>query len=207
MARSVLDSAFVDSTNQEFNVDNNYNKPVVGIDRDGVLNVDLGTYVTSPEYFQPIPNSLEAVALLRSKGHRIAVITNQGGIEKGLMTPSDVDQVHNKMLEMLGQAGCPSIDAIYYSASSRKNDMYAKPNIGMFKRCEKEHPYIKFSKGFFVGDKLSDLKAAHKMGARPILVRTGHGLETEKQLNKHAYKQIKKQTQVFDNLWEFAQAL
>ena len=51
MARSVLDSAFVDSTNQEFNVDNNYNKPVVGIDRDGVLNVDLGTYVTSPEYF------------------------------------------------------------------------------------------------------------------------------------------------------------
>jgi|TARA_B110000977_G_scaffold100590_1_gene132022 D-glycero-D-manno-heptose 1,7-bisphosphate phosphatase len=207
MARSVLDSAFVDSTNQEFNVDNNYNKPVVGIDRDGVLNVDLGTYVTSPEYFQPIPNSLEAVALLRSKGHRIAVITNQGGIEKGLMTPSDVDQVHNKMLEMLGQAGCPSIDAIYYSASSRKNDMYAKPNIGMFKRCEKEHPYIKFSKGFFVGDKLSDLKAAHKMGARPILVRTGHGLETEKQLNKHAYKQIKKQTLVFDNLWEFAQAL
>jgi|TARA_R110000823_G_scaffold4356_1_gene16835 D-glycero-D-manno-heptose 1,7-bisphosphate phosphatase len=207
MARSVLDSAFVDSTNQEFNVDNNYNKPVIGIDRDGVLNVDLGTYVTSPEYFQPIPNSLEAVALLRSKGHRIAVITNQGGIEKGLMTPSDVDQVHNKMLEMLGQAGCPSIDAIYYSASSRKNDMYAKPNIGMFKRCEKEHPYIKFSKGFFVGDKLSDLKAAHKMGARPILVRTGHGLETEKQLNKHAYKQIKKQTLVFDNLWEFAQAL
>ena len=207
MAKSVLDSAFVDSTNQEFNVDNNYNKPVVGIDRDGVLNVDLGTYVTSPQYFQPIPNSLEAVALLRSKGHRIAVITNQGGIEKGLMTPTDVDQVHNKMLEMLGQAGCPSIDAIYYSASSRKNDMYAKPNIGMFKRCEKEHPYIKFSKGFFVGDKLSDLKAAHKMGARPILVRTGHGLETEKQLNKHAYKQIKKQTLVFDNLWEFAQAL
>ena len=128
MARSVLDSAFVDSTNQEFNVDNNYNKPVVGIDRDGVLNVDLGTYVTSPEYFQPIPNSLEAVALLRSKGHRIAVITNQGGIEKGLMTPSDVDEVHNKMLEMLGQAGCPSIDAIYYSASSRKNEEWAKPN-------------------------------------------------------------------------------
>jgi D-glycero-D-manno-heptose 1,7-bisphosphate phosphatase len=145
--------------------------------------------------------------LLRSKGHRIAVITNQGGIEKGLMTPGDVDQVHNKMLDLLGQAGCPSIDAIYYSASSRKNDVYAKPNIGMFKRCEKEHPYIKFSKGFFVGDKMSDLKAAHKIGAKPILVRTGYGLETEKQLNKHVYKQIKKQTLIFDNLWEFAQAL
>jgi D-glycero-D-manno-heptose 1,7-bisphosphate phosphatase len=123
------------------------------------------------------------------------------------MTINDVEAVHIKMLELLGKAGCPSIDAIYYSVSSRKNDMYAKPNTGMFKRCEKEHPYIKFSKGFFVGDKISDLKAAYKMGAKPILVRTGYGLETEKQLNKHAYKQIKKQTLVFDNLWEFAQAL
>ena len=206
MARSVLDNAFVNNTNQ-INDSSIYNKPVIGLDRDGVLNVDLGTYVTTPMMFDPIPSSLEAVALLRSKGHRIAVITNQGGIEKGLMTPADVDAVNNRMLELLGQAGCPSIDAIYYSASSRKNDMYAKPNIGMFKRCEKEHPYIKFSKGFFVGDKLSDLKAAFKIGARPILVRTGYGLETEKQLNKHAYKQIKKQTLVFDNLWEFAQAL
>lgn len=209
MARSVLDSSFVESNNttQPNIVSEDYNQPVIGIDRDGVLNVDLGTYVTNPMMFQPIPGSLEAVALLRSKGHRIAVITNQGGIEKGLMTPGDVDQVHNRMLDLLGQAGCPSIDAIYYSASSRKNDVYAKPNIGMFKRCEKEHPYIKFSKGFFVGDKMSDLKAAHKIGARPILVRTGYGLETEKQLNKHVYKQIKKQTLIFDNLWEFAQAL
>jgi phosphoglycolate phosphatase-like HAD superfamily hydrolase len=54
---------------------------------------------------------------------------------------------------------------------------------------------------------MSDLKAAHKIGAKPILVRTGYGLETEKQLNKHVYKQIKKQTLIFDNLWEFAQAL
>lgn len=209
MARSVLDSSFVESNNttQPNIVSEDYNQPVIGIDRDGVLNVDLGTYVTNPMMFQPIPGSLEAVALLRSKGHRIAIITNQGGIEKGLMTPGDVDQVHNRMLDLLGQAGCPSIDAIYYSASSRKNDVYAKPNIGMFKRCEKEHPYIKFSKGFFVGDKMSDLKAAHKIGARPILVRTGYGLETEKQLNKHVYKQIKKQTLIFDNLWEFAQAL
>lgn len=206
MAKSVLDNSYVESP-QSFDTTTEYNKPVIGIDRDGVLNVDLGTYVTNPMMFQPIPGSLEAVALLRAKGHRIAVITNQGGIEKGLMSPFDVDQVHNKMLELLGQAGCPSIDAIYYSASSRKNDMYAKPNIGMFKRCEKEHPYIKFSKGFFVGDKMSDLKAAHKIGARPVLVRTGYGLETEKDLNKYSYKQIKKQTLVFDNLMEFAQAL
>lgn len=204
MASNVLD---LSSFNSNPSVETTYNKFVIGLDRDGVLNKDLGTYVTRPEDFIPLAGSLEAVALIRSKGHKIAIITNQGGIEKGLMRETDVDAVHNRMFELLGAAECPSIDALYYSASSRKNDLFAKPNTGMFKRCEKEHPHIKFSKGMFVGDKISDLKAAIKIGAKPILVRTGYGLETEKELNKFTYKKLKKQTVIFDSLWEFAQAL
>jgi len=185
----------------------NFNsKCVIGLDRDGVLNKDLGTYVTTPENFEPIEGSLEAVAKLRSLGYKIAIITNQGGIEKGIMTQEDVEQVNYRMLELLGEAGCPSINALYYSASSRKDDMYAKPNTGMFKRCEKENPDIKFSKGYYVGDKISDLKAALKIGAKPILVRTGHGKETEELLNKRfTYKKIKKATQIFDDLVAFAE--
>jgi len=181
-----------------------YTKCVIGLDRDGVLNRDLGTYVTNPNDFEPIEGSIEAVAKLRAMGHKIAIITNQGGIEKGLMSIDDVENVHKYMFELLGLAGCPSIDAIYYSASSRKDDEYAKPNLGMFKRCEKENPTIKFSQGFFVGDKISDLKAAMKIGATPILVRTGHGLETEELINKRfTYQKIKKAARVFDNLAAF----
>ena len=184
--------------------DNIAPKCVIGIDRDGVLNRDLGTYCYRPEDFEAIPNSMEAVALLRKLGHKIAIITNQGGIEKGIYTMEDVDKTHNYMLELLGQAGCASIDAIYYSASSRRDDMYAKPNTGMFKRCEREYPYIKFNEGYFVGDKISDLKAAHKMGAKPVLVRTGYGRETEEQLTKFSYREIKKRVIIFDTLWDFA---
>ena len=179
-------------------------KCVIGLDRDGVINVDRGTYTYKGTDFEPIEGSLDAVARLRKHGHKIAVITNQGGIEHGLFTEEDVDALHQYMLELLGKAGCPSIDAIYYSSSSHKTDMYAKPNLGMFKRCQKEHQHIKFNKGYYVGDKLSDLKAAHKIGARPILVRTGHGLETEQQLNKFTYRDIKKKTIVFDDLSSFA---
>ena len=182
----------------------NYTKCVIGLDRDGVLNQDLGTYVTHPNDFEPIEGSLEAVGRLRKYGHKIAIITNQGGINKGLMHIEDVENVHRYMFELLGMAGCPSVDAIYYSSSSLKTDMYAKPNLGMFKRCEKEHPTIRFNKGYYVGDKLSDLKAAHKIGAKPVLVRTGYGLETEQQLNKFTYRDIKKKTIVFDDLSSFA---
>ena len=179
-------------------------KCVIGLDRDGVINVDRGTYTYKGTDFEPIEGSLDAVARLRKHGHKIVVITNQGGIEHGLFTEEDVDALHQYMLELLGKAGCPSIDAIYYSASSHKSDMYAKPNTGMFKRCEKENPQIKFNKGYFVGDKISDLKAAHKIGATPVLVRTGYGLETEKELTKFTYRDIRKKTIVFDDLSSFA---
>jgi len=179
-------------------------KCVIGLDRDGVINEDLGTYVTRPNEFRPIPGSLEAIASLRHKGYKIVIISNQGGIEKGMMTVQDVDQTHQYMLDLLGKAGCPSIDGIYYSVSSNKRDPFAKPNTGMFERCEENDKAVKFSEGFYVGDKISDLKAAMKAGARPILVRTGHGLETEKELNKYTYKELKERTYIFDSLADFA---
>ncbi len=180
-------------------------KCVIGLDRDGVINKDLGTYCYRSKDFEPIEGSIEAIARLRKHGHKIAIITNQGGIEKGLFTEDDVDALHMHMFELFGSAGCQSIDGLYYSASSRKNDMYAKPNIGMFKRCEKEVPHVKFNQGYYVGDKISDLKASLKIGAKPILVRTGYGKETEELINKRfTYKQIKKRTIVFDTLSDFA---
>lgn len=182
-------------------------KCVIGLDRDGVINRDLGTYCWRKEDFEPIEGSLEAIAAIRRKGYRIVIITDQGGIEKGLYTPEDVDTLHYHMLDLLGQAGCPSIDGIYYSASSRKDDPYAKPNVGMFKKCESDQRDIKFNQGFYVGDKIKDLKAAMRIGAKPILVRTGYGKETEQELNRYAHRDLKRKTVIYDNLAQFVESL
>lgn len=185
-----------------------FNKSVVGLDRDGVINVDRGEYTWKKQDFEIIPKSLEAVALIRNKGHKIVIITNQGGIGKGLYSEDDVNNLHQHLLDLLGKAGCPSIDGIYFSSTSLKNDPWAKPNTGMFKKAAQDNTSIKWNSGYYVGDKISDLKAAHKIGAKPVLVRTGHGSETEELLNsRFTYKSIQKQTQVYNNLWQFAQAL
>jgi D-glycero-D-manno-heptose 1,7-bisphosphate phosphatase len=182
-------------------------KCVVGLDRDGVINRDLGTYCFKAEDFDPIEGSLDAVAALRRKGYKIVIITDQGGIEKGLYSQQDVDTLHEHMLKLFGEAGCFSIDAIYYSASSRKEDPFAKPNTGMFKRCEKEFRDIRFKEGYYVGDKIKDLKAAANVGAKPVLVRTGYGLDTEKELNRYAHRDLKRKTLVFDTLADFVESL
>lgn len=178
----------------------------IGLDRDGTINEDIGTYVTHPNQFKPIPGSLEAITLLKQKGYNVVILTNQAGIFKGLMTPNDVDLVHQHLLNLLGAAGCNRIEGIYYSTTNLKDDIYAKPNVGMFKKAEQEQK-LKFKGGAFVGDKISDLKAAAKIGAIPVLVKTGHGEDTLKKLNTYANRELKQKTQVFDNLYEFVKAL
>ena len=180
-------------------------KITVGLDRDGTINEDVG-YIRDPNNFVPISKSLEAVAMLRAKGYNIVILTNQAGIMKGVLTPDNVESVNARMLEMLGKAGCSSIDGIYYSTTNLKEDIYAKPNVGMFKRAEKELG-VKFKGGAFVGDKISDLKAADRIGAIPVLVRTGHGEDTLKELERYAHRALKRKTMVFDNLWSFAETL
>ena len=76
----------------------------------------------------------------------------------------------------------------------------------MFKRAEAEQR-LKFKGGAYVGDKISDLKAADRIGAIPVLVKTGHGIETIEKLNTYANRNLKKKTKIFENLWEFADSL
>lgn len=180
--------------------------PVVGLDRDGTIIKDIGNYITDPNQVVPIPGSLEAIKILRDKGHKLVILTNQGGIAKGLQTTQQVDRVNNHLMSVFGENGISSIDGLYYSSSSMKDDIYAKPNIGMFNRA-KDELKVDWKTGWYVGDKISDLKAADKAGSKPILVLTGHGKETLEKLNTYANRELKKKTLVFNNLLEFVNTL
>ena len=114
------------------------------------------------------------------------------------------------MFEIFGRAGIYTVDGLFYSESSLKEDYYAKPNLGMFHRAEKEifEGKARFKQGgFYVGDKISDLKAAERIGATPILVRTGHGMTSEEELSKFSKEKLRKKTKVFDNLLSFVERL
>ena len=65
------------------------------LDRDGVINVDLMTYVTRPEDFEPIEGSLEAIAELNKNGFKVAIATNQACIEKKIITDIELSNIHN----------------------------------------------------------------------------------------------------------------
>lgn len=182
-------------------------KCVVGLGRDGILNVERDPYCWKVEDFEPIPGSMDAMGALRRKGYKMVIITDQGGIERGLYTQEQCEEVNMHMLQLLGEANCHSIDGIYYSASNRKEDPFAKPNVGMFKRAEQEIKDIKFKEGYYVGNCIKDLKAAVNIGAKPVLVRTGKGAFTEQELNKFTYRDLKRRTIVFDDFAAFVESM
>ena len=147
------------------------------LDGDGVINYDSDVYIKSPEEWQPIPGSLEAVARLTQSGYRIVLATNQAGLAKGLFSLEDLHQIHNKMYKQLFEVG-GNIDAIFFCPHSPKDECSCrKPRPGMLQDISKRLGAT-LADVPFVGDSLRDLQAAITGGAKPVLVLTGNGKAT-----------------------------
>lgn len=183
-----------------------FDKYTIALDRDGVM-VECGDAITGPDTFNPIDGSFRAVALIRSKGHKIVILFDQPGVVQKKVTIEQVEDCNRHMLQLLGQAGCTSIDGIWYNTSSRKEDVYAKPNTGLFKHAESNSPGVKISGGVYVGDSIEDLVMADKAGATPVLVLTGKGQKTAEKLKNPIYRLLQPKVKIYDNLMKFAEAL
>ncbi|MEJ8757473.1 HAD family hydrolase [Pontibacter sp. H259] len=139
----------------------------VFLDRDGVLNRERGDYTYRLDDFEVLPRVPEALALLKNNGYLLIVVTNQGGIAKGLFTKTDVLACHQKL-----QLSCNNlIDGLYYAPShpDYSESLSRKPDSLMLERAMAKYT-IDPAKSWMVGDSLRDLDAAEKAGVKAILV-------------------------------------
>jgi D-glycero-D-manno-heptose 1,7-bisphosphate phosphatase len=192
--------------NEQLTFPNTFDKFTIGLDRDGVLN-ELGGIINSAEKFIPVINSMRAVAIIRSKGHKICILHDQPLISQKKLTIAEVEALNQHMLVLLGQAGCISIDGIYYNTSTKKEDIYAKPKIGLMIHAENTIAGIKFKGGAYVGDSIEDLVMAERAGAIPVLVLTGNGRRTLEKLKSPIYMSLKSKVQIYETLLEYALSL
>ena len=148
------------------------------VDRDGVINEDSGDFIKSVAEWRPIRGSLEAIAALHRGGWRVAVVTNQSGIGRGLYDEATLANIHDHMRERVRAAGGELV-GIYYCPHVPEDDCDCrKPRPGLFRALERELG-LTVRGAPYIGDRLSDVEAAENVGARPILVRTGTGAVTE----------------------------
>jgi D-glycero-D-manno-heptose 1,7-bisphosphate phosphatase len=155
------------------------NLKLIILDRDGVINYESKDYVKSPEEWQPIPGSLEAIALLSEAGYTVAVATNQAGVGRGYYTEAVLAQIHQKMRAGVKAQG-GAVDRIVYCPHHPDDKCSCrKPEIGLFTQIAEAYQ-LNLTNIIAIGDSLRDIQAAEKAGCKPMLVLTGNGEQTLK---------------------------
>lgn len=158
------------------------NRPAVFLDRDGVLNEEIGG-VHNPEALRLLPGAAAAVRKLNQAGYLVCVVTNQPDVAKGRMTTDDVHAVHRRLHRLLGDAGA-FVDDIawcpHHPDSGFPGEVLAlkvvcacrKPAPGMVVDAVARLP-IDPARSVLIGDSWRDIGAARAAGIRAIGVGLG----------------------------------
>lgn len=150
-------------------------RPAAFLDRDGVINVDVG-YPHRSDQLAFTQTATTAIRRLNDNGYLVIVVTNQSGVARGLFGMDDVAGFHDEMQRRLAFEGA-WIDAFYiapyHPAGTIKpfaiDHPDRKPGAGMLLRAMAEWP-INAAASFLIGDKDSDVEAARQAGIHAVLV-------------------------------------
>lgn len=140
------------------------------LDRDGVINrLRPNDYVKCWEEFEFLPNVLETLSKWSKQVKHIFIVTNQRGVGKGLMTETDLQDIHTKMCQEI-ERNRGRIDKVYYCTALTEADLRRKPGIGMFLDILNDFSDVDPITCLMIGDSDSDMKFARNCGITGIKV-------------------------------------
>lgn len=179
-------------------------KPIIALDRDGVINVDSPAYIKSPDEWHAIAGSLEAIARLSQAGFPVFVLTNQSGVGRGLYTRATLSAIHAKMQRAVMDHGGQIAHIFYCPHTPLDRCDCRKPKAGLFDQLM-QYAHCQGADIIMVGDSLRDLQAANTARCqKTVLVKTGHGQAT---LAAHADDPCLQRAEIYDDLAGFVHAL
>lgn len=173
------------------------NNKIFFFDRDGIVNRRLpDDYVKNWGEFKFLPFFFELFKIVKQKGYLTALVTNQQGVAKALMTEENLTLIHQKMQEELKKETTHNFDYLLYSTDlDRVESIRRKPALGMFlevlssiegksgKLTNKD-----LENSFMLGDSLTDLVPANMLNIKTIFI--GKKVEFEEQIQKKEHKII-----------------
>ncbi|MDD5558500.1 lipopolysaccharide heptosyltransferase II [Candidatus Methylomirabilis sp.] len=158
-------------------------RPAVFLDRDGTINVEIGS-IQRPDLMRPIPGAAEALKRLGEEGYLRIVVSNQARVARGDATEELVEANQQQLLRLL-EADGGGVDAFYYCPHHPREGRFPyrracqcrKPAPGLIQQAVFEQQ-VDMERSYVVGDKVSDMLLADRLGLPSVLVLTGYGRES-----------------------------
>jgi D-glycero-D-manno-heptose 1,7-bisphosphate phosphatase len=146
-------------------------RPVVFLDRDGVLNrcyVKNGTTVppTSVTELEILPGVPEALSRLGNAGLCLIVVTNQPDVARGTQCRRHVDEINARLKALL-----PLFDVRTCYHDDADGCGCRKPRPGLLLEAAADFG-LDLQQGFMIGDRWSDVAAGRAAGCRTVLIET-----------------------------------
>jgi histidinol-phosphate phosphatase family protein len=143
------------------------------LDRDGVINQrNFDGYILQWPDFHFAEGLLAAAAQIGQMFGNIFVVTNQQCVAKGLISETELQDIHQQMSFSLAAHGLKIKEV--KAAFERKGEapFRRKPNTTMAFELQAQYPSIDFKKSIMVGDTDSDIQFGKALGMFTILVRS-----------------------------------
>ena len=142
----------------------------VFLDRDGVLNHEMGDYIRRFEDFIILDN-FDALKTLQERGYLLIVATNQGGLAKGWYTEDELARMHDSLKQMYKERGVEIKDIFYcpHHPDFTGDCDCRKPKPGLLLQGIEKYD-LDPSKSYFIGDRERDIEAATAAGVTGILI-------------------------------------
>jgi histidinol-phosphate phosphatase family protein len=185
------------------------NKPVVFLDRDGVINEDSDYYVKSWHEYHFYPGALAALRRLREAGLEVYLVTNQAGVGKGVFSYRTLlDILLRLQLTVRRHGGL--IHGIAY-CPHRKEDRCEcrKPRSGMLRKLAFRYG-LDLSRSVFVGDSCTDVEAGRAVGCTTVFLHTRPAPGAQEHLQRcqpppdHQADSLAKAVEIIINMPQFS---
>lgn len=148
------------------------------LDRDGVLNEDRPDSVKSPGELVMIAGAASAIARLNASGMKVALVTNQAIVGRGIIDEAMLSRIHEKLFDTLAREKA-RLDSVHIATDvPGAPSLRRKPAPGMLREAMEKWRATP-AETMMIGDDLKDLEAAHAAGVKPALVRTGKGAKVQ----------------------------
>jgi D-glycero-D-manno-heptose 1,7-bisphosphate phosphatase len=150
------------------------------LDRDGTIIEDRD-YLSQPEEVVIFPGAAVALKRLHAAGFKLFIVSNQSGVGRGYFTLADVENVNRHLVNELARGGV-QFEKIYIAPEAPDQPSRGRKPSPRFLFDARDEFGVDLAHSYMIGDKLLDLECGWNAGVKKsILVRTGYGVEVERQ--------------------------